>query len=48
MKDRETGTAKAPLTDITYIIRGKAPRCYMSAIIDARAKELLAWKLMKR
>ena len=30
------------LTDITYIINGKAPRCYMSTIIDACTKELLA------
>ena len=33
------------LTDITYIINGKAPRCYMCAIIDACTKELLAWAL---
>jgi transposase InsO family protein len=33
------------LTDITYIISGKAPRCYMSTIIDAYTKELLAWVL---
>jgi len=33
------------LTDITYIINGKTPRCYMSTIIDARTKELLAWVL---
>jgi transposase InsO family protein len=33
------------LTDITYIINGKAPRCYMSTIIDAFTKELLAWVL---
>ena len=30
------------LTDITYIINGKAPRCYMSTVIDACTKELLA------
>ena len=30
------------LTDITYIINRKAPRCYMSTIIDAYTKELLA------
>lgn len=35
------------LTDITYIINGKAPRCYMSTIIDACTKELLAWVLSK-
>ena len=39
------GPRKALLTDITYIINGKAPRCYMSTIIDACTKELLAWKL---
>jgi len=33
------------LTDITYIINRKAPRCYMSTIIDACTKELLAWEL---
>jgi len=33
------------LTDITYIINGKAPRCYMCTIIDACTKELLAWAL---
>jgi transposase InsO family protein len=33
------------LTDITYIINGKALRCYMSTIIDACTKELLAWVL---
>lgn len=33
------------LTDITYIINGKAPRCYLSTIVDACTKELLAWKL---
>ena len=33
------------LTDITYIINGKTPRCYLSTIVDACTKELLAWKL---
>lgn len=33
------------LTDITYIINGRASRCYMSTIIDACTKELLAWVL---
>ena len=33
------------LTDITYIINGKALRCYMSTIIDGCTKELLAWEL---
>ena len=31
------------LTDITYITGDKAPRCYLSTIIDACTKELLAW-----
>lgn len=39
------GPRKVLLTDITYIINGRAPRCYMSTIIDAFTKELLAWKL---
>lgn len=39
------GPRKVLLTDITYIINGKAPRCYMSTIIDACTKELLAWQL---
>jgi len=33
------------LTDITYIINGKAPRCYMCTIIDGCTKELLSWTL---
>jgi transposase InsO family protein len=33
------------LTDITYIINGKAPRCYLSTIIDGCTKELLSWVL---
>ena len=41
----ELGPRKALLTDITYIINGKAPRCYMSTIIDACTKELLGWVL---
>ena len=41
----EFGPRKALLTDITYIINGKAPRCYMSTIIDACTKELLGWVL---
>lgn len=32
------GPRKVLLTDITYIINGKAPRCYMSTIIDACTK----------
>ena len=39
------GPRKVLLTDITYIINGKAPRCYMCTIIDAYTKELLAWTL---
>ena len=39
------GPRKVLLTDITYIINGKAPRCYMCAIIDACTKELLSWTL---
>jgi len=30
----EHGPRKVLLTDITYIINGKIPRCYMSTIID--------------
>lgn len=41
----EHGPRKILLTDITYIINGKAPRCYMSTIVDACTKELLAWVL---
>jgi transposase InsO family protein len=41
----EHGPRVVLLTDITYIINGKAPRCYMSTIIDACTKELLAWVL---
>jgi transposase InsO family protein len=39
------GPRKVLLTDITYIINGKAPRCYMCTIIDACTKEILAWTL---
>jgi len=39
------GPRKALLTDITYIINGKAPRCYMCTFIDACTKEILAWTL---
>ena len=39
------GPRKILLTDITYIINGIAPRCYMCTIIDAYTKELLAWSL---
>ena len=41
----EHGPRAVLLTDITYIINGKAPRCYMCTIIDACTKELLAWTL---
>lgn len=41
----EHGPRSILLTDITYIINGKAPRCYMPTIIDACTKELLAWVL---
>ena len=39
------GPRRVLLTDITYIINGRAPRCYMCTIIDACTKELLAWTL---
>ncbi len=39
------GPRKVLLTDITYILNGKTPRCYLSTIIDACTKELLAWVL---
>ena len=39
------GPRKILLTDITYIINGKAPRVYMSTIIDAYTKEILSWIL---
>ena len=39
------GPRKVLLTDITYIINGKAPRCYMCTFLDACTKELLAWTL---
>ncbi|MGN0269427.1 MAG: IS3 family transposase [Candidatus Weimeria sp.] len=41
----EHGARKVLLTDITYIINSKAPRCYMSTIIDGCTKELLSWVL---
>lgn len=41
----EHGARKVLLTDLTYIINGKAPRCYMSTIIDGCTKELLSWML---
>jgi transposase InsO family protein len=33
------------LTDITYIINAKAPRCYMVTILDACTKEVLSWAM---
>ena len=39
------GPRKILLTDKTYIINGKAPRVYMSTIIDAYTKEILSWVL---
>jgi len=39
------GPRKVLLTDITYVINGRAPRCYMCTIIDACTKELLSWTL---
>ena len=36
------GPRKILLTDITYIINGKAPRVYMSTILDAYTKEILS------
>ena len=44
---KEHGPRAVLLTDITYIVNGKAPRCYMTTIIDAYTKELLAWELSK-
>ena len=41
------GPRMALLTDITYIINGKAPRCYMCTIMDACTKELLSWTLSR-
>lgn len=41
----EHGPRKILLTDITYIINGKAPKVYMSTIIDAYTKEILSWVL---
>jgi transposase InsO family protein len=43
----EHGPRAVLLTDITYIINGKAPRCYLSTIIDGCTKELLAWELSR-
>lgn len=39
---REGGMRKVLLTDISYIIGPNTPRCYLSTIIDAYTKEVLA------
>ncbi len=36
------GSRKILLTDITYIINWRAPRCYMSTIIDVCTKGVLS------
>ena len=40
---REHGARMVLLTDITYILFGKGMRCYMSTILDAYTKQLLAY-----
>lgn len=40
---REHGARNVLLTDITYIIYGDSKHCYMSTILDAYTKELLAY-----
>lgn len=40
---REHGARKVLLTDITYILYGNGKRCYMSTILDAFTKQLLAY-----
>ena len=35
----ELSSRKVLFTDITYIVNGKAPRCYMSPIIDVCTKD---------
>ena len=42
---REHGARNILLTDITYIIYCGGQRCYMSTILDAYTKELLAYVL---
>lgn len=44
-KFREFGMRRVLLTDITYIIRPCGIRCYLSTILDAYTKELLAYVL---
>ena len=46
-KFREYGMRKVLLTDITYIICRNGIRCYLSTIIDAYTKEVLAYVLSK-
>ncbi len=40
---REHGARKVLLTDITYILYGGGQRCYLSTILDAFTKQLLAY-----
>ena len=40
---RQHGPRKVLLTDITYLLYGDGKKCYMSTIIDAFTKQLLAW-----
>lgn len=40
---REGGMRRVLLTDISYIMSPKAPTCYLSTIIDAYTKEVLAY-----
>ena len=40
---REHGSRKVLLTDITYILYGNGQRCYLSTILDAFTKQLLAY-----
>jgi transposase InsO family protein len=42
---RDFGMRKVLLTDITYIIYGGGLRCYLSVILDAYTKEVLAYVL---
>jgi transposase InsO family protein len=41
------GPRKVLLTDITYILYKDSGKCYLSTIIDAFTKQLLAWVLSK-
>ena len=40
---RQHGPRGVLLTDITYLLYGDGKKCYMSTIIDAFTKQLLAW-----